>query len=122
MKHIPLDYGTPILTGPKQIKVSVGNEYTTRKLNPSIRTELDFGGTIEIPEHRSLGDRAEASVVSSPRIIESSNFVDVDCSLVSVLIVRRDINENSFANQTPIEFDMDAIIELQIVSIKGEHL
>jgi hypothetical protein len=120
--NIPLDNGAPILTRPKHIEVPIRNEYTSRKLNPCIRAQSDLGGTVKVPEHRSLGDGAEASVVSSPRIMESSDIVHFHGSLVSVLIIRRNVDENRLANQTLIEFDVDAIFEIQIVTIKGEHL
>ena len=122
VKYIPLYNRTPILTGPKHIKITMWYENTSRELNPCIRTEGDLGGTIKVPEHRSLGDRAEASVVSSPRIEESTDVVDTNCPHVSILIVRRDVDENCFANQTLVEFDIDTVFEIQIVTIKGEHL
>ena len=118
--NIPLDNRSPILTGPKHIKVPIWNEYASRKLNPCIRTERDLGCTIKVPKHRPLGDRAEGSVVTSPRINEFPNIVDGDWSLFSILIVRRDIDENSLANQTLIQYDVPG--GLQIESIKRKHL
>ena len=75
---------TTVLTRPKKVKVPMWNQYTTRKLDTRSRTECDLGSSVEVPQHRLLGDRAKGSIVSSPWIVESTNVVDMDVSLVSV--------------------------------------
>jgi hypothetical protein len=112
--------GSTIVAGPQQVKVAVWYQDTSRELYTRSRTQLDLGGTVEIPEHRLLSNGAETSIVSSPWVNETSDVVNVNHSLVSIDIKWRDVNENRLANETSVQLDIPGGFKIE--TIKHEDL
>jgi hypothetical protein len=96
------------------------HQNTTRKLDTSVRTERDLGGSVEIPQHRLFGDRAESELFSSPWVDKTTDVVDVDCTHFPTNIEWRDIDENRLADETFVELNVRKTEKIE--PIESEHL